>query len=230
MMTTTLESDSGVAASPPTASRSIRHRLVALFSATGIALGVLTCGPAAAVLAGNHGEPPSRQPIAREQIDDRFVDEIDPFALDVCGVEVRVEGRIWGHVVLYSDESARRHLNIEIIWSDPETGDVLLVERDAETFFEEAPISQTVDEQAGTLTIVFEAKITGLPLKGVVPAEGVLIRDAGWITQLVTVVLDLETGEEISVADQFLDVRGPHPFAELTPAERDALFCTAISG
>jgi hypothetical protein len=165
----------------------------------------------------------------RAEIDDRFIEEPDPFALDVCGVELRVQGRIWGHVVVYGDLTTRRHLNIEITWSDLHSGETLLVERDAETFFE-VPISETVDEDAGTLTLVFEAKITGLPMKGVIPGEGTLIRDAGWITQLVTVVLDLDTGDEISVDEQFVEYRGPHPFADLTAAERDALFCASVIG
>jgi hypothetical protein len=229
MNTTTPDPNGDVVATPPTAERGARRRRSPLGSAVGVALIALTCGPAATVLAGGDDERIGRQPIVREQIDDRFVDEIDPFALEVCGLEVRVEGRIWGHFVLYGDQTARRHLNIEFTWSDPQTGHVLFVERDAETFFE-VPISETVDQQAGTLTIVFEARITGLPLKGIVSGDGVLIRDAGWITQLVSIVLDLETGEEISLDEEFLDFRGPHPFAELTVAERVALFCTALSG
>jgi hypothetical protein len=171
----------------------------------------------------------SRKPLLREQIDERIAEEVDPFALEVCGVEVRIEGRIWGQFILYGDLTARQHLNIEVTWSDPSTGDTLLVERDAETFFE-IPVSETVDEQAGTLTLVFETTITGQPLKGVIPGEGVLIRDAGWATEIVTVVLDLATGEELSVDEQFIEFRGPHPFIELTPAERDAQFCSAVAG
>lgn len=192
----------------------------------GVALLALTFGPVLAVPAGAES---GRKPLLREQIDDRFVEEPDLHALDVCGIEVRFEGRVRGHFVLYGDLTARRHLNIEFTWYDLQTGAPLFVERDAETFFE-VPISETVDQQAGTLTLVFESTIIGLPLKGIVPGEGVIIRDAGRITEIVTVVLDLETGAELSVSGQFTDdVSGPHPFAELTPAERDAVFCDALT-
>jgi len=205
-----------------------RHRAL-LGSVLGVLLIAHASGPATPAAAAAHDEQAGRQPLVREQIDERFVDEPDLFALDVCGVAVRAEGRVRGHYVLYGDLTARRHLNIEIIWSDLQSGDTLLVERDAETFFQ-VPISETVDEQAGTLTLVYETTITGLPLKGIDPGEGVVIRDAGWITELITVVLDLATGEEISVDGQFLDFRGPHPFAALSPAERDAVFCSALAG
>ena len=208
--------------------RVARRRRALLGSVLGVVLIVQASGPATPAAAGAHDAEPGRRPLLREQIDDRFVEEPDPFALDVCGVEVRVEGRVWGHFVQYGDLTARQHLNIEITWSDPQSGDTLVVERDAETFFQ-VPISETVDEQAGTLTLVYETTITGLPLKGIVPGEGVLLRDAGWIKELVTVVIDLATGEVITVDGQFLDFRGPHPFAELTPAERDAVFCEALT-
>jgi len=192
----------------------------------GIAMAGLLAGVSApAAMAADD----SRKPIVREQIDETFAEDIDPFALEVCGVELRLDGRIRGQFVLYGDFTARTHLNIEFISSDPVTGEVVFIERDAETFFDE-PISETVDEEAGTLTIVFERTIAGLPLKGQVPHEGVLIRDAGRVTAIVTVVLDLETGAELSVDEQFSEVRGPHPFLELSPAERDELFCNAVDG
>lgn len=194
-------------------------------SVLGIPLLALALAPLFATAAGAES---GRKPLLREQIDDRFVEEPDQYALEACEVEVRIEGRVRGHFVLHGDLTARRHLNIEFTWSDLQSGALLLVERDAETFFER-PISETVDEHAGTLTLVFESIIVGLPLKGMVPGEGVIIRDAGRITEIVTVVLDLQTGEEISVSGQFTDVRGPHPFAELTPAEREALFCDALT-
>jgi hypothetical protein len=170
-----------------------------------------------------------RAPVVREPIREAFSEEIDPFALDACGVEVRSETRIRGQFVLYSDLSARTHLNIEIVYTDPETGEVLLVERDAETFLDDAPTSETIDEDAGTRTVVFESTITGLPLNSIVPGDGVLIRDAGRISETITVVYDLETGEQLSLDEEFTDMRGPHPFIELTPQERDALFCSVVS-
>jgi len=192
----------------------------------GIVVTALVSGVSAAA-ASAAGE--GRKPLLREKVDERFTEEVDPFALDVCGVELRLDGRIWGQFVLYGDMTARQHLNIEFISSDPSTGDIVFIERDAETFFQ-VPISETVDEQAGTLTLVYETRITGLPLKGRVPGEGVLSRDAGWVTEVATVVLDLATGEQLSVETEFVDFRGPHPFVELTPVERDALFCSAVAG
>jgi hypothetical protein len=212
------------AVNPVTTHRGRRGRrttgLLAVIATTALLAGV---SPTAANAAGD-----SRTPLLREKIDERFAEEVDPFALEVCGVELRLDGRIWGQFVLYGDMTARQHLNIEFISSDPSTGDVVFVERDAETFFQ-VPISETIDEQAGTVTLVYETKITGLPVKGRVPGEGVLIRDAGWVTEVATVVLDLETGEQLSVDAEFVDFRGPHPFVELTAAERDALFCGAVA-
>jgi hypothetical protein len=176
-----------------------------------------------------NAEGDSRKPLLREKIDERFAEEIEPSVLELCGVELRIDGHIWGQFVLYGDMTARQHLNIDFTWSTPSTGEIVLIERDAETFFQ-VPISETIDEQAGTVTLVYETKITGLPIKGRVPGEGVLIRDAGWVTEVATVVLDLDTGEQLSVEAEFTDIRGPHPFAELTPAERDALFCSAVAG
>lgn len=191
----------------------------------GVFVAALIAGgaPAAANAAGE-----SRKPLLRETIDERFAEETDPFALEACGVELRLDGRIWGQFVLYGDMTARQHLNIEFVSSDPSTGEVVLIERDAETFVQ-VPISETVDEEAGMVTLVYETKIAGLPIKGRVPGEGVVIRDAGWIIEIATVVLDLHTGEQLSVQAEFTDVRGPHPFSELTPEERDALFCSLVT-
>lgn len=209
--------------------RRARRRRALLGSVLSVVLIAQASGSTPTAGAAAHDAEPGRKPLVREQIDERFLEEPDQFALDVCGIAVRVEGRVRGHFVLYGDMTTRRHLNIEITWSDLQSGDKLFVERDAETFFE-VPISETVDEQAGTRILVFETRITGLPLKGIVPGEGIVIRDAGWATELVTVVLDLATGEVITVDGQFLGFRGPHPFAALTPAERDAVFCRALAG
>jgi hypothetical protein len=186
---------------------------------------LLVGGSATAADAAEDG----RKPLLREKIDMQMTEEVDPFALEVCGVALRFDGRVRGQFVLYGDLTTRQHLNIDYVWSDPATGDPVFVERDAETFFQ-VPISETVDEQAGTLTTVYETRITGLPLKGRVPGEGVLIRDAGRITEVATVVTDLATGELMSVDAEFGEVRGPHPFAAMTPEERDALFCSAVGG
>ena len=177
-----------------------------------------------AVAAGD-----SRKPLLREAIGDVVVNEVDALVFEACGVEVRSETRVRGHFVLYGDLSARTHLNFEIVYADPETGDVLAIERDAETFFDDAPLSETVDEDAGTRTVVFESTLAGLPFRAIVPGEGVLLRDAGRITFLTTVVFDLATGEELSFEEEVTDVRGPHPFIELTPEERIALLCSVVS-
>lgn len=170
-----------------------------------------------------------RKPVVREPIREHVIEEVDPFALEVCGVEATREATVRGQFMLYGDGTSRTHLNIEIVYTDPETGDVLLIERDAETFFD-GPVSETVDEEAGTVTLRFESTITGLPLRGIVPGEGILIRDAGRITENITIVLDLETGEELSFEAEVVDVRGPHPFLELSPEESAALFCGALTG
>ena len=68
--------------------------------------------------------------------------------------------------------------------------------------------TEIVDEEAGTITIV--TRIRGLPEQIRTPGGGVITRDAGIITFVVTI--DLESDELIS--DEIVEVKGPHPQAD----------------
>ena len=180
------------------------------------------------------GSPPAaaaedrgRGPVHREPIFDHVVAEPDPIALAVCGVVAKRESRVKGQHVVYGDMTTRTHLVSKDAWTDPDTGRVLFVSQSAETYFE-SPVSETVDEDAGTVTLVYDLTITGLAVLGRSPGRGVLVRDAGRLSTVVTVVRDLDTGQVISFDEQVVDVRGPHPFLDMSPAERDSIFCDQL--
>ena len=167
------------------------------------------------------------KPIAQERFDDRFVEDPDLFVLEVCGVEVRTEFHFWGHFTLYADMTARNHLNTEIVSTDPDTGQVLFIERNAADVFSE-PTVEIVDEEAGTVTVMFEDTFRGLPLRWQIPGEGVILLDAGTVTISGTVVIDLATGEEISSEVAYSDVHGPHPSLDQSDSEWTEMFCGAM--
>jgi len=164
------------------------------------------------------------RPLEQERFDDRFVDDPDPFVLDECGVEVRTEFHIWGTFRLYPNMTARNHFNTHIVSKNPDTGGVLLVERNAGNVLSE-PVVEIIDEEAGTLTVMFEDTFKGVPLKWRVPGEGVVLLDAGTVTFNQTLVIDLATDEVISFDETLSDVHGPHPSLALSETERTDIFC-----
>ncbi|MGH8942990.1 MAG: hypothetical protein ACRDWF_09270, partial [Acidimicrobiia bacterium] len=110
------------------------------------------------------------RPLVQERFDDRFVEEPEQFVLDVCGVEVRTEFHFSGSFTLYPDMTARNHVNTDIVSTDPDTGEVLLVERNAQNIFSE-PVVEIFDEEAGTLTLMFEDTVRGVPFTWRIPGE-----------------------------------------------------------
>lgn len=169
------------------------------------------------------------KPVFVDRFDDRFVEDPDLFVLDFCGVDgVRTEFHFKGSFTLYEDGSAKVHLNEHIVSTDSATGSLLLVTRNAFNIFSE-PVEEIVDENAGTLTLIFDDIFVGLPLRLMVPGEGVLLRDAGVVRFVATVVLDLETGEEISFTEEIIELHGPHPFLDLSDEEFAEIFCGAMS-
>ena len=189
-----------------------------------LAVVVLLAAAAPAAFAAGGG-----QPLVQERFDERFVEEPGLFALDVCGVEVRAEFHFWGNFTLYADMTARTHFNDHIVATNPATGEVLLVERNSGNVFSE-PVVETVDEEAGTLTVMFEDTFRGVPFKWRVPGEGVILLDAGTVTFTGTVVIDLATDEVISFEETISDLHGPHPSLSLSESEFIALFCEALGG
>ena len=167
------------------------------------------------------------RPLIQERFDDRFVEDPDLFVLDVCGVEVRTEFHFWGNFTLYPDMTARSHFNDDIVSSDPATGEVLLVERNSGNVFSEPPV-EIIDEEAGTLTLMFEDTFRGVPFKWRVPGEGVVLLDAGTVTFNATVVIDLATDEVISFEETLSDLHGPHPSLTQPDSETIEIFCGAM--
>jgi hypothetical protein len=167
------------------------------------------------------------RPLVQERFDDRFVEDPDLFVLDVCGVEVRTEFHFWGTFTLYADMTARTHFNDDIVSTDPATGEVLLVERNAGNVFSD-PVVEIIDEDAGTLTVMFEDTFRGVPFKWRVPGEGVVLLDAGTVTFNTTLVIDLATDEIISFEETLSDLHGPHPSLTLPESESTNIFCEAM--
>lgn len=184
---------------------------------------VVVASLAPAALAAGGGKP-----LIRDTFDDRFVEEPDPFVLDLCGVEVKTEFHFRGHFTLYPDMTARTHFNDHIVSTDVATGEVLLIERNAANVFSE-PVVETIDEEAGTLTVMFEDTFRGVPFKWRVPGEGVILLDAGTVTFAVTVVFDLATDEVISFEETLSGVHGPHPSLTQPESETIEIFCDAMT-
>lgn len=187
-----------------------------------LVVSVLVVVAAPAALAAGEGKP-----LIQERFDDRFVENPEQFVLDVCGVEVRTEFHFWGNFTLYSDMTSRTHLNSNIVSTDPATGEVLVVERNSGNTLS-APLVEIVDEQAGTLTVMFEDTVRGAPLKLRVPGEGVILLDAGTVTFTGTVVIDLATDEVISFEETISNMHGPHPSLTEPASEIEDIFCGAM--
>jgi hypothetical protein len=181
---------------------------------------VATAAPTALAAGGG-------RPLEQERFDERFIEEPDLFVLDECGVEVRTEFHFWGSFTLYPDMTARTHVNDHIASSDPATGEVLLVERNSTNVFSE-PVVEIFDEEAGTLTVMFEDTYRGAPIKWRVPGEGVILLDAGTVTINLTLVIDLATDEIISFEETFSDLHGPHPSLTQPDSEQMEIFCGAM--
>lgn len=169
------------------------------------------------------------KPVFVDRFDDTFVEDPDLFVLDFCGIDgVRTEFHFKGSFTLYEDGSAKLHLNQKIVSTDSATGSLLFIERIAFNVFSE-PVEEIVEEEAGTLTLIFDDTFVGLPLRWMVPGQGVLLRDAGVARFVATVVLDLETGEEISFTEEITELHGPHPSLDLSDEEVAGIFCGAMS-
>jgi hypothetical protein len=181
---------------------------------------VATAAPTAFAAGGG-------RPLVQERFNDQFVEDPDLFVLDECGVEVRTEFHFWGNFTLYPNLTARTHVNAHIVSSDPDTGEVLLVERTSSNIFSE-PEVEILDEEAGTLTLMFEDTYRGVPFKWRVPGQGVVLLDAGTVTFNTTLVIDLATDEVISFEETLSDLHGPHPSLTQPDSETLDIFCAAM--
>jgi hypothetical protein len=181
---------------------------------------LLVIATAAPALAA--GKPP-----IQERFEAETVEEPHQFILEECGVEVRAEFHFQGTFTLYPDMSSRTHTNISGRFVSSETGELLLVERNSVNLFHE-PVVEVIDEEAGTLTLMFEDTLRGATFKWRVPGEGVVHLEAGTATFRATLVIDLATFELISSDEEITDVHGPHP--TLTESEILEVLCAAMQG
>jgi hypothetical protein len=106
------------------------------------------------------------------------------------------------------------HIVEESDWTDFDTGELLLLQRDREVLTDSV-VSETVDEQEGTRTLVLDVDYVGVPFKLRTPGGGVVLIDAGRVERTITLVLDLETGDLISEDVQLDRVAGQWSFLGL---------------
>jgi hypothetical protein len=152
---------------------------------------------------------------APERNHQRVVEEFEN--VDVCGVNVDIVTTVVFTELLFFDKEGN-----PIRFMAPASGRTIytaddgrqVVQHFANVFLEE----EIVDEQAGTLTLLFTFK--GLPSQLKSAHGGVVLRDVGVITFALT--LDLETGEELSF--ETILIKGPHPEAE----SDFTIFCDAF--
>jgi hypothetical protein len=165
----------------------------------------------------------SSSPIFHERFVGTF-SGIDEFWSEQCGAEITIDLMFRGALTGFRDGSAVFR-GVERTTLEGPGGRIYV----RAAFSLESVGEVTVDDEAGTITFHFEDTYTGLPVAWIVPGKGKLMLDAGQITFTFTEVFDLETGEPISSDFEILDVRGPHPIAELPFEEQVALFCGALT-
>ncbi len=168
-----------------------------------VALVTLLAVPASAVGAG-----PERN---HQRIVETFED------VDVCGVNVDFVARLVFTDLTFFDKEGNF-----LRFMSPGSGTVTFTADDGRTVVQRFSnlfiAEEIVDEEAGTLTLLFTFK--GLPSMLKSAGGAVVLRDAGIITFAQT--LDLETGEELSF--ETVVNKGPHPEAE----SDFTIFCDAF--
>jgi hypothetical protein len=160
------------------------------------------------VVGGASAAPPERN---HQRVTEVFEN------VDVCGVNVDIVSTVVFTDLVFFDKSG----NV-VRFMAPASGRTTFTSDDgsqvvqhfANLFIEE----EIVDEQAGTVTLLFTFK--GLPNQLKSAHGGVVLRDVGIITFALT--LDLETGEELSF--ETILIKGPHPEAE----SDFTIFCDAF--
>ena len=146
---------------------------------------------------------------------DQFHDHItDSFSDEICGIPVDVDLVVTDNFFDYGDEGFKDTTSGQFTYTNPVNGKAVDVSGAGQV----TGIA-TVDEEAGTITLVTTAK--GLTDKVSGDHGAVLLRDAGIITLVNT--FDLETGELIS--SEVIVEAGPHPNAE----SDFILFCEVVS-
>lgn len=192
----------GFAASAPQG----RSRVVAL----ALLLLALVAGPLAAPALA-HGRQGLVDRSHFEDRSDSGAHEPHPFWEESCDVRVRQTSLVSGVESVFRDGTLVLHLTEQHHWYDFDSGRLLLAQKDREVLIER-PVSDTVDERAGTRTVVLEVDYAGVPLRLMKPQGGVVLITAGLLERVVTLVFDLQSGELLSEDIQVSRVAGPHPY------------------
>ena len=127
---------------------------------------------------------------------------------------------------MFDDLTTRQQINYDWTMFNPVT-DKSVIETGAFNVTT-LPVMELVDEDLGTLTLIFEDSIKGLAFKWSQPGVGVLLRDAGVITYQLTLVLDMDTGGVIDEDFNILS-KGPHPFSYMSEPDKAAIICGALT-
>jgi len=166
------------------------------------------------------------QPISMEKLQESEGPFIDPVLLDWCGAEILITYNMKGKVVVFDDLTARQHINYDWTMFNPVT-DKSVIETGAFNVTT-PPVMELVDENLGTLTLIFEDTLKGLVFKWLQPGVGVLLRDAGVISYQLTLVIDMDTGDLIDEDFNILS-KGPHPYSFMSQPDGAAIICGALT-
>jgi hypothetical protein len=161
------------------------------------------------------------QPVFSDRYSFEYMEE-DEELTALCGLEVLVSVQVQGRFTARSDGSIDDSFRERLVYS---TSEAELEQFGARNFRGSADVV-TVNPD-GSTSIQFEVFERGLSVR-LKDANGVVIRDAGNITFVVTIVIDAEGDEVVSVE---ADVKGPHPIFE---AQEDGVFidrfCALLGG
>jgi hypothetical protein len=148
-------------------------------------------------------------PVFLDHFHDQFSD-VDLFLSDLCGFEI--EFRLDTHGTFRVFEDGRVHLTEHGTLTFSANGRTL-------TEFWAGSVkslaaTETIDEEAGTVTVEFDDTHMGVHERWVSDEGGVLIMDRGRAHIVGVAVFNLETGVLISFEQEF-ETSGPHPILEL---------------
>lgn len=172
---------------------------------------LLTLTSAPALSQGRAG-PVER--VVHEMRYDTGTDDPEPFWAEQCGgLRIREVGDVTIVETVFGDGTLMSKIDEQYRWYDLDTGELILTEKDREVLIER-PVSETVDEQAGTRTVVLKVDYAGVPLRMLRPHGGVALMSGGLLRRTATVVFDLQTGAVLDESVEVTRVAGPHPYLE----------------
>lgn len=209
----------------PSAAWAVRLAAGAL-AVPGLVLGLLATPSSA---QGRHGV------VERNSFEESFdsgSQAPDPFWQEECGVRVRHSGSVSGVETVFRDGTSVVRIREQSQWRDFDTGRLLLAQKDREVLTE-TPVSEVVDEQAGTRTVVLEVDYVGAPIRLMKPGSGVVAINAGRLERTVTLVFDEGAGQSPSESVEVDRAAGQWSFlaptGELDLAELTGVVCRHLT-